>query len=261
MKQLIAALAMGVVCAAPTFAAEPLVVYSAGPASLSSALAKAFEAETGTPVELFQSTAGKIMARYQAEKSNPHADVMISASWGHALTLAAADELLPYHSPNAAKVPDALKSDSYVAQGAAALAIAWNPNSGLPAPRHWADLTQPVYQGQVTMPDPAKSGSALTLVQGLVAQNADNAWSLFEHLAANDLLIPGANKAALNPVLQGAKGVVFEIHPSCRYGQGVCGFPALQSGPTTGGRALYSAGTHRYRGQAPGLERPEHYRL
>lgn len=149
------------------------------------------------------------MARYQAEKSNPHADVMISASWGHALTLAAADELLPYRSPNAAKVPDALKSDSYVAQGAAALAIAYNPNSGLPAPRHWADLTQPVYRGQVTMPDPAKSGSALTLVQGLVAQNADNAWSLFEHLAANDLLIPGANKAALNPVLQGAKGVVF----------------------------------------------------
>ena len=59
------------------------------------------------------------------------------------------------------------------------------------------------------MPDPAKSGSALTLVQGLVAQDANQAWQLFDGLAANDLLVPGANAAALNPVLQGAKGVVF----------------------------------------------------
>jgi len=209
MKQFVAALAVGLVLATPTFAAEPLVVYSAGPASLSSALAKALEAKTGTPVEMFESTAGKIMARYQAEKANPHADVMISASWGHALTLDEAGELLPYTSPNAAQVPAALKSASYVAQGAAALSIAYNPKSGLPAPQHWADLTQPVYKGQVTMPDPAKSGSALTLVQGLVAQDAANAWTLFSQLAANDLLVPGANNAALNPVLQGAKGVVF----------------------------------------------------
>lgn len=209
MKPFVAALAVGLILATPTFAAEPLVVYSAGPASLSSALAKAFEAKTGTPVEMFESTAGKIMARYQAEKSNPHADVMISASWGHALTLDAAGELLPYSSANAAQVPAALKNDSYVAQGAAALAIAYNPKSDLPAPQHWADLTQPAYRGQVTMPDPAKSGSALTLVQGLVAQNADQAWQLFDQLAANDLLVPGANNAALNPVLQGAKAAVF----------------------------------------------------
>lgn len=209
MKTFAAALTVGLALTTSAFAADPLVVYSAGPASLSSALANAFEAETGTPVELFQSTAGKIMARYQAEKSNPHADVMISASWGHALTLDEAGELLPYRSPNASSVPDALKSDHYVAQGAAALAIAWNPNAGLPAPQHWADLTHPAYKGQITMPDPAKSGSALTLVQGLVAQDEDNAWSLFEQLAANDLLVPGANKAALNPVLQGARGVVF----------------------------------------------------
>ncbi|MDO6460153.1 ABC transporter substrate-binding protein [Granulosicoccaceae sp. 1_MG-2023] len=209
MKTVVAALAVGFAFITPTFAATPLVVYSAGPATLSAELARTFEAETGTPVELFQSTAGKIMARYQAEKSNPHADIMISASWGHALTLDAAGDLLAYSSPNAATVPDSLKTDSYVAQGAAALAIAYNPNSGLPAPQHWADLTQAAYKGQVTMPDPAKSGSALTLVQGLVAQDSDAAWSLFGDLAANDLLVPGANKAALNPVLQGARGVVF----------------------------------------------------
>lgn len=208
MKKLVAGLAIGLTLSTPVFA-ESLVVYSAGPKPLSDALAKAFEAKTGIDVELFQSKSGKIMARYQAEKSNPHADVMISASWGHAITLDQDGDLLAYTSPNAAQVPASLKTDTYVAQGAAALAIAYNPKSGLEAPEHWADLTLPQYRGQVTMPDPSKSGSALTLVQGLVNLDANKAWNLFDQLSANEILIPGANKAALNPVLQGAKSAVF----------------------------------------------------
>lgn len=208
MKKLVAGLAIGLSLSVPAFA-ETLVVYSAGPKPLSDELAKTFTEKTGIDVEMFQSTAGKIMARYQAEKSNPHADVMISASWGHAITLDQEGDLLAYTSPNAANVPASLRSDSYVAQGAAALAIAYNPKSGMTAPQHWADLTLPEYRGQVTMPDPSKSGSALTLVQGLVTLDSDKAWNLFGQLSANEILVPGANKAALNPVLQGAKSAVF----------------------------------------------------
>ncbi|TXR53712.1 ABC transporter substrate-binding protein [Reinekea thalattae] len=209
MNKLVTFLAGSLLTATTAIAADTLTVYSAGPAPLSGALATAFEEKTGTKVELFQSSAGKIMARYQAEKSNPHVDVIISASWGDALALSEDSDLLPYQSPNAANVPAALKTPTFVAQGAAALAIAYNPNSGLPKPAHWADLAKVEYKGEVTMPDPTKSGSALTLVQGLVAQNSDSAWQLFDDLAANELLVPGANSAALNPVLQGAKGVVF----------------------------------------------------
>jgi iron(III) transport system substrate-binding protein len=209
MKTTVAALLIGLMTSLPALAADTLVIYSAGPKPLSSSLAKAFEAKTGVKVELFQSTSGKIMARYEAEKANPQVDVLISASWGHAITLGEAGELLAYTSPNAKTVPDSLKTDSYVAQGAAALAIAYNPKSGLPAPVNWLDLLKPAYKGQITMPDPARSGSALTLVQGLVKQDAAKAWKMFEGLKANDMIVPGANKAALNPVLQGAKGVVF----------------------------------------------------
>lgn len=209
MKKITFLFAVTLCSLSTAFAADNLTVYSAGPAPLSGALAKAFEEQTGIEIELFQSSAGKIMARYQAEKSNPHVDVMISASWGDALALSADGDLLAYESPNAVKVPAALKTEDFVAQGAAALAIAYNPNSGLPRPEHWADLTKDAYKGEVTMPDPAKSGSALTLVQGLVAQDSEKAWQLFDDLADNDLLVPGANSAALNPVLQGAKGVVF----------------------------------------------------
>jgi len=207
MKKLLAALS--IVATAGSAMGYNLVVYTAGPKPLSSALAKGFEKKTGIQVELFQSTAGKVMARYEAEKSNPRADVIISAAWGHAITLDAAGELAAYTSPNAATVPASLQTDTFVAQGAAALAIAYNTQSAAPMPSQWADLTKPVYKDQVSMPDPSKSGSALTLLQGLINQRGDAAWDMFEGLNANNMIIPGANKAALTPVLQGAKSVVF----------------------------------------------------
>jgi iron(III) transport system substrate-binding protein len=205
---MIAAAAFAVALAPSTHAAD-LVVYSAGPKPLSSALVKGFTDETGIKVNIFESNSGKVMARYQAEKANPQVDVMISASWGHAITLDEKGELLPYLSPNAAKVPANLKTGTYAAQGAAAIAIAFNTKSGLPAPKEWADLTQPVYKDQVTMPDPAKSGSALTLVQGLASKGESVTWELFSQLSKNGMIVPGPNNAALNPVLQGARGVVF----------------------------------------------------
>lgn len=209
MKKFIAALVAGMAISASAQAADTLVVYSAGPKPLSAALAKGFEAKIGTKVELFQSTAGKIMARYQSEKANPHVDVMVSAAWGHAITLDAKGELMAYTSPNAAKVPASLKTDTYVAQGAAALAIAYNTKSGLPAPKKWSDLTKAAYKDQVTMPDPSSSGSALSLLQGLVNKDEAATWDMFAKLNKNGMIVPGANKAALTPVLQGAKGVVF----------------------------------------------------
>lgn len=189
--------------------AETLTVYSAGPKGLSNELVKGFEAETGATVSLYQATGGKIMARYQAEKANPHVDVMISSSLGHAITLTKAGELLAYQSPNAKTVPNFMKTDTYVAQGTAVLAIAYNTQSDVPAPTKWSDLTKAVYKDQVTMPDPSQSGSALTLVQGLDAEMGDKAWDMFAKLKANGMLVPGPNNAALNPVLQGAKSVVF----------------------------------------------------
>ncbi|MHC6527462.1 ABC transporter substrate-binding protein [Vibrio proteolyticus] len=189
--------------------AETLTVYSAGPKGLSNELIQGFERQSGAKVDLYQATGGKIMSRYQAEKANPHVDVMISSSLGHAITLDNAGELLAYQSPNAAKVPDFLKTATYTAQGTAVLAIAYNTQSQLPVPKRWADLTKPEYKNKVTMPDPSKSGSALTLVEGLADQMGESAWQLFADLKANDVLIPGPNKAALNPVLQGAKSAVF----------------------------------------------------
>lgn len=183
-----------------------IIVYTAGPAGLIEQLAADFTEETGIAIEFFQATTGNIMARIEAEAANPVVDVLISASWDTATDFAERGWLVPYTSPNAVNVPDFLQTDTAVAQGVAALAIAWNPASGTPRPTEWADLIAPEFEGLVNLPDPALSGSAFELVSALMTTSG---MGLFDSLAANGAEVAGANAAALNPVLQGAKAAVF----------------------------------------------------
>jgi iron(III) transport system substrate-binding protein len=192
---------------ASSASAQQLTLYTAGPAGLAKSLSAGFEKSTGVKVNVFQATTGQIMARLTAERANPQADVLISASWDTAVDLKKAGQLLAYQSPNAKTVAPALKDSHYVAQGAAALAIVWNSKSGKPRPSDWADLAAPAYKDAVTIPDPSLSGAAFGMVSGIVAHK-NYGWKLFESLRANGALVPGANAQALNPVLQGARAAV-----------------------------------------------------
>ncbi len=204
MKKITLALALSLL--ASTAAHADITVYSAGPGALIKNLAKGFTAKTGIKADVFQATTGKVMARLEAEASNPVADVVVSASWGTATDFAAKGLLLAYDSPNAENVPDFLKTEGAVAQGVAGLIIAWNTNSGTPKPADWSDLAKPEYKDLVTLPDPAASGGTYTLVE---AFQANGMTDVLQGLKDNGAIVAGANKAALNPVLQGAKAAVF----------------------------------------------------
>lgn len=186
--------------------AADITVYSASPAGLIDSLAKGFEAKTGNKVNVFQATTGQIMARIESEAANPVVDVLISASWDTAEDFAKRGWLVEYESPNAANVPAFLKSPGAVAQGVSGLAIAWNPTSGTPEPKEWADLAKPEYKDLVNIPDPALSGSSFELTAALAS--ADD-FALFKSLQANGAIVAGANADALNATLQGAKAVTF----------------------------------------------------
>jgi len=131
--------------------------------------------------------------------------------------------LMEYTSPNADTVPDFLKHSHYAAQGISALAMVWNSQSGVPRPNEWADLTDEAYRDLVTMPDPAQSGAAFDLVAGLEAAMGEEVWDLLAGLADNQMIVPGPNAAALNPVLQGAKAVVFGAVDYISYGSAAAG--------------------------------------
>ncbi|WP_414475712.1 ABC transporter substrate-binding protein [Microvirga sp. M2] len=183
-----------------------ITVYTAGPQSLIDKLAKGFTAQSGIKVNVFQATTGKVMARIEAEAANPVVDVLISASWDTATDFAKRGWLAPYTSPHAEKVPDSLKTDTAVAQGASALGIAWNTKSGTPKPSEWADLAKPEFKDLVNIPDPAQSGSSFELTAALGGKDD---YKLFRDLKGNGAIVAGANAEALNPVLQGAKAAVF----------------------------------------------------
>lgn len=205
----ITVLGLAAALAAGTVHADTLTVYSSGPGELAENLVRGFEEASGTDVSLFQSTTGDVMARLESERNNPQADVIISASWDSAADLDADGRLLSYTSENAQNVPDFLVTETYTAQGVSALSMAYNTESDVPRPEEWTDLRDSVYSGEVSMPDPAQSGSAYDFVAGLVSDRGEDAWTLLGDLADQGLIVPGANRAALNPVLQGGRSVVF----------------------------------------------------
>lgn len=206
MRNILTAAALAAALLTPQVALADVTVYTAGPADLINTLAKGFTDKSGVKVNVFQATTGKVMARLESEAANPVSDIMISASWDTADDFAKRGWLMPFTSAAEATVPDFLKSDSAVAQGVSALAIAWNPKSNTPKPEDWTDLTKPEYKDLVTIPDPAQSGSSYELVAALQQKFG---WKLFEDLKANGAIVAGANADALNPVLQGAKAAVF----------------------------------------------------
>lgn len=198
--------------------AHALTVYTAGPGSLAKSLATGYEKKTGVKVNIFQATTGKVMARLEAEQANPQADILISASWDTAEDLHNRGWLLPYASSNAEKVPDALKTPEYVAQGVSALGIVWNTKSGTPEPKEWMDLTSADFKDKVTTPDPALSGASLDLLIGLQNSMGDKAWTLFDELKQNGMVVSGPNAQAVTPVMQGAKAAVFGAVDYVSYG-------------------------------------------
>ena len=185
--------------------ADTVTVYSAGPKLLATELANGFTKKTGIEVILFQSGSTTIMDRYNAEKEAPAVDVIITASWNHALRLDEANELLAYTSPNAENIPSELKSDTYVAQGSAVLAIAYNKKNVDIPPTDWTDLADAEYKDMITMADPVKSGMSSALLHGLVQRHGEGAWLLFDDLFKNGMTVPGGNSAALTPVIKGNK--------------------------------------------------------
>lgn len=197
--------------AAVVSAAENSVtVYMPSPKGLNAKYVAAFEKETGIKVKLFEGTTGKILARLEAEKANPVADVVVLASWSDGLAVKKSGILASYPQ---AKNADKLRADFIDADrtlfgtSASAMGVIWNKTLIPELNADWKELASPKYKGQVAIPDPEKSGSCKDFLAGyLYATKGD--WSAWEGMAKEGLAVAGANKAALETVLTGAKAIL-----------------------------------------------------
>lgn len=187
--------------------AQKITVYMPSPAGLAEKLAAAFTEETGINVDLFQGTTGEITARLETEKENPIADVVILASWTDGLAMKAEDKIASFELPNADKVVEGWidEDNTLFGYSASALGVIYNTDQYPELDVDWKEFANEEYAENIAFPDAEKSGSAKDFLAAYVDKYG---MEDFDAFAENGLIIPGANKAALESVTVGEVGVL-----------------------------------------------------
>ena len=186
-----------------------VTVYMPSPAGLADKLAATFTEKTGVEVEQFQGTTGEILARLEAEQANPVADVVILASWSDGLSMKADGKLESYVPANSDKINDGwIDSDNMLfGSSASAVGVIYNTTVVSELNADWTELADAKYKDMIAIPDPEKSGACKDFLAGLVT-GMKNGESIMQSWADNGLTVPGANKAALEAVTTGEKGIL-----------------------------------------------------
>ena len=180
---------------APATGKTELLVYTALEADQIKAYKEGFEKDhPQIELKFVRDSTGIVTAKLLAEKANPQADVV----WGLAATsLKLLDKeglLLPY----APKGLEAIKPNmrdpraqpTWVGMNVWSSAMCVNTveagKKAMPVPKSWADLTQPAYKGQITMPHPASSGTGYLMVAAwLQMMGEQKGWAYMDALHQN----------------------------------------------------------------------------
>lgn len=178
-----------------TAAEERLVIYTAYEENELKDFWERFRADLpdlAAKAAYIRGSTGPTMARLEAERANPQADVV----WGvfnDYLTGAARKGLLePYAARESDKIAARFKHPENMWQGVTLLTVAFAVNQKkiaelkLAPPRSWADLIDPRYRGRVVMSNPSTSGTAyLLLASHATRLGEDKLWPYYDALDRN----------------------------------------------------------------------------
>lgn len=143
-------------------------------------------------VKVLRLSTGDLGARILAEASNPQHDVI----WGWALTNTLDTRISALLEPYAPKGSDKLAAKDKAADGK------WFATTGymaafcvntevlkaknLPVPTSWKDLTNPIYKGEVVMPNPVSSGTGYLQIAALLqSKGNEEGWKFLKSLDGN----------------------------------------------------------------------------
>lgn len=143
-------------------------------------------------INVLRLSTGDLGARIIAESANPQADVI----WGFAVTNMAdkkiASQLEPYKASKSESLPAQYRAedDTWFAatgyMGALCVNTAVLESKNLPMPKSWADLTKPIYKGEVVMPNPASSGTGYLQIAAIIQGAGEEAgWKLVADMDEN----------------------------------------------------------------------------
>jgi len=148
--------------------------------------------ELAAKASYIRGSTGPTIARLEAEKANPQADVV----WGvfnDYMTGAAKKGLLePYAAKDSSTIAARFKHPENMWQGVTLLTVAFAVNQKkmaelkLPPPRSWADLIDPKYKGHIVMSNPSTSGTAYLLLASHAARlGEDRMWEYYDAIDKN----------------------------------------------------------------------------
>lgn len=180
--------------------------------------AKEFQAATGIRVLQARKATGEALAQLRAEAANPKTDLWWGGTGDPFLQAAEAGLLEPYR-PTYLQDLHGWAVRQYAMSGNAvggfytsAIGFGWNEDvlrkKKLPAPRCWADLLNPAYKGEIETSHPASSGTAYTILAGLVQQmGEDAAFDYLKKLHRNVTQYTRSGTAQAKSVAKGEVGI------------------------------------------------------
>ena len=181
--------------ASVAFAETELTVYTAVEAEDLKRYAETFNADhPDIKINWVRDSTGVITAKLLAEKNNPQADVVWGLAATSLLLLKTEGMLEPYAPAGVDKLDPKFVDNSnpptWVGMDAWVAAVCFNTvegeKLGLPEPKSWKDLTNPVYKGHVVMPNPASSGTGfLDVSSWLQMFGQDEGWKFMDALHEN----------------------------------------------------------------------------
>ena len=133
-----------------------------------------FEKETGIEVEWVRMSSGEVLARMEAEASNPQASVWHAGSNTSHINAASKGLLEPYTPNTDFELPANLHAEDWAWTGFYTGAIGFVSNKkfleekGIEAPTSWDDLLKPELKKNVAMAYPYTSGTAYTTYATLI---------------------------------------------------------------------------------------------
>ncbi len=149
-----------------------------------------FEEETGIDVQWVRMSSGEVLARIEAEASNPQASVWHAGSNTSHINAASKGLLEPYKPNTDFELPDLFHADDWAWLGFYSGAIGFITNTNfleennVEAPTSWDDLLNPAFKENVALAYPYTSGTAYTtfatLVQMWGMDNTLDWWEEFD---------------------------------------------------------------------------------
>jgi len=174
---------------------QTVVIYTAIENEQIAEYKKAYEKSLpNIEVKMLRLSTGDIAARFMAEKDNMQADLIWGVAATNMMIFKNAGLLEPYAPKGLDRVQPLFRDkgaapawvgiDIYMSAFCFNTEVAKKKN--LPKPESWADLTKPVYKGEIVMPNPASSGTGYLSVASILQRMKEpEGWKYLDALDKN----------------------------------------------------------------------------